>query len=317
VGTSGYATDLTNEQWRLVEDLLLADAAHRRGPKVRDARRTFEALLYQAHTGCQWRYLPTVFGRWELVWGRFSRWSGNGTFGAVLLGLHGQARLKLGRAEALPSLLIIDSQLARGASNGGATFHERGGPHGATNGAKRVVAVDVTGLPVVGLVVSARTSEVAGEELLVAKLAELGGVARLDKVLVDKGTAAGSAVKLSRIFGVEFERYGWGTRPSRFEPIARAWRVEVAHGAIGRSRRLAKSFENTAEHATSWLELACISMVLDTWSGRQPRPSTAYEATAKEARRSAPRVQPQPKDLGIYTPTPDSDGTGRPGHAVA
>jgi hypothetical protein len=65
---------------------------------------------------------------------------------------------------------------------------------------------------------------------------------------------------------------------------------------------LAKSFENTAEHATSWLELACISMVLDTWSPRQSRLPTADEAAAQTVRRAKPRVQPQSKDLGLYTP---------------
>jgi len=44
-------------------------------------------------------------------------------------------------------MVVIDTHLARGASNGGLTFHGRGGPYGRTKGAKRVVAVDVTGLP--------------------------------------------------------------------------------------------------------------------------------------------------------------------------
>lgn len=47
-------------------------------------------------------------------------------------------------------MVVIDTHLARGASNGGGTFHDRGGPYGRTKGAKRVVAVDVrspTGRP--------------------------------------------------------------------------------------------------------------------------------------------------------------------------
>jgi putative transposase len=48
-------------------------------------------------------------------------------------------------------MVVIDTHLARGASNGGVTFHDRGGPYGRTKGAKRVVVVDVTGLPVAGL----------------------------------------------------------------------------------------------------------------------------------------------------------------------
>jgi hypothetical protein len=43
-------------------------------------------------------------------------------------------------------MVVTDTHLARAASNGGFTFHDRSGPYGRTKGAKRVVAVDVTGL---------------------------------------------------------------------------------------------------------------------------------------------------------------------------
>lgn len=48
-------------------------------------------------------------------------------------------------------MVVIDTHLARGASNGGATFHDRGGPFGRTKGATRVVAIDATGIPVAAL----------------------------------------------------------------------------------------------------------------------------------------------------------------------
>jgi transposase len=48
-----------------------------------------------------------------------------------------------------------------------------------------------------------------------------------------------------------------------FRPIAYAWRVEVAHGNLGWSRRLAKSFENTTASASGWLQLAAVRAVLD------------------------------------------------------
>lgn len=56
-------------------------------------------------------------------------------------------------------MVVIDTHLARGSSNGGATCHDRGGPFGRTNGAKRVTAVDVTGPPGGALVVPAPTRE--------------------------------------------------------------------------------------------------------------------------------------------------------------
>jgi hypothetical protein len=51
----------------------------------------------------------------------------------------------------------------------------------------------------------------------------------------------------------ELRRVGWDDKHPLFRPIRHAWRVEVAHGRLGRSRRLAKSFENTTTSATGWL----------------------------------------------------------------
>jgi hypothetical protein len=81
-------------------------------------------------------------------------------------------------------------------------------------------------------------------------------------VLVDRGLTAGAAAKLGRRHGVEVRRVGWDDKQPVFRPIRHAWRVEVAHGRLGRCRRLAKSFENTTSSATSWLQVACIATTL-------------------------------------------------------
>jgi microcompartment protein CcmK/EutM len=90
-------------------------------------------------------------------------------------------------------MVVLDTHLARGSSNGGATLHDRGGPYGRTLGAKRVVAVDVTGLPVGGLVVVASTHENDATARLLDQLAEVGAAGRLELVLVDRGTAQRAA----------------------------------------------------------------------------------------------------------------------------
>lgn len=95
----------------------------------------------------------------------FGRWSRNGTWARALTVLHAAAREEDRRTEATPSMVVIHTRLARSASNGGFTFHDRGGPYGRTKGAKRAVAVDVTGLPVAALVVPASTHENRAREL--------------------------------------------------------------------------------------------------------------------------------------------------------
>jgi transposase len=256
-----YSSDLTDERWALLEPVF--NAPGKRGPKhAPDLRRVVDAMLYVSHTGCQWRFLPSRSGRGRRVWSQFRRWSRNGTWARALTVLHGAAREADDRAEPTPSMVVIDPHLARGASNGGFTFHDRGGPYGRTKGAKRVVAVDVTGLPVGALVVPASTHENRASELMLEHLTRQGVTGRLELVLVDRGVTAAAAAKLSRTHDLEVRRVGWDDKQPVFRPIRHAWRVEVAHGRLGRSRRLAKSFENTTSSATGWLQVACVATAL-------------------------------------------------------
>lgn len=256
-----YASDLTDEQWALLEPVF--NAPGKRGPKHGpDLHRVVDGMLYVSHTGCQWRFLPESFGPWTRVWSQFRRWSRNGTWARALKVLHQAAREAEARAEARPSMVVIDTHLARGASNGGITFHDRGGAYGRTKSAKRVVAVDVTGLPVGALVVPASTHENGTTELMLEHLASQGGTGRLELVLVDRGVTATAARDLGRAHGVDVRRVGWDDKQPVFRPIRHAWRVEVAHGRLGRARRLAKSFENTTASATGRLQVACIATTL-------------------------------------------------------
>jgi putative transposase len=256
-----YLSDLTDEQWALLGPLLSAPG--KRGRKhAPDLRIVVNAMLYIAHAGCQWRYLPESFGPWTRVWSQFRRWSRNGTWAHVLTVLHAVARTAHGRAESKPSMVVIDTHLARGASNGGCTFHDRGGPYGRTKGAKRVVAVDVTGLPLGAMVVPASTHENHASELMLEYLSHQGVTERLELLLVDRGVTAAAANRLGRQHHLGMRRVGWDDKQPVFRPIQHAWRVEVAHGRLGRSRQLAKSFENTTASATGWLQVACIATIL-------------------------------------------------------
>jgi putative transposase len=108
-GGMAYTSDLTDEQWALLE--LVFNTPGKRGPKhALDLRREVDAMLYVSHTGCQWRFLPLA---------------------RALTVLHAAAREADGRTEATPSMVVIDTHLALGASNGGFTFHDRGGPTAA------------------------------------------------------------------------------------------------------------------------------------------------------------------------------------------
>jgi hypothetical protein len=79
----------------------------------------------------------------RIAWGRFRRRSDAGTFGIALVGLHANAWLDLGRSARLPSLVLIDSQLARRPCTGGPTCHDRSEHWGTAAGVPWVIARDV------------------------------------------------------------------------------------------------------------------------------------------------------------------------------
>jgi transposase len=55
-----YPSDLTDDQWALLEAVF--NAPGKRGRKhAEDLRTVVDAMLYIAHTGCRWRYLPESF----------------------------------------------------------------------------------------------------------------------------------------------------------------------------------------------------------------------------------------------------------------
>jgi hypothetical protein len=93
-------------------------------------------------------------------------------------------------------------------------------------------------------------------------LTEQGVTDRLQLVLVDRGVTEATARKLGSDYDLGLRRVGWDDKQPVFPRIRHAWRVEVAHGRLGRARRLGKSFENTTTSATGWLQVACIATTL-------------------------------------------------------
>ena len=96
--------------------------------------------------------------------------------------------------------------------------------------AKRVVAVDVTGLPMAAVVVPASAHENVATAVLMDQLTAVGCADRLEVLLVDRGTSVRAAASIGKAHGIEVRRIGWDDKQPVFRPIALAWRVEVAHG---------------------------------------------------------------------------------------
>jgi transposase len=106
-----YESDLTDDEWALVEPLL--------PPERRVSRRdVMNAILYVLTTGCQWRQLPKDFPPKSTVHDYFVDWHGDRTLARIYQALYVECRKQAGKQPS-PTLAIVDSQSVKSAEKGG------------------------------------------------------------------------------------------------------------------------------------------------------------------------------------------------------
>ena len=112
-----YPSDLTDEEWKLIEPLI---PPRKPGGDKRTVvmREVVNGLMYSLSTGCQWRAIPKDLPPKSTVYDYFDLWTYDGTLDRIHHTLYEQCREKEQR-EARPSAAIIDSQSVKSAEKGG------------------------------------------------------------------------------------------------------------------------------------------------------------------------------------------------------
>lgn len=101
-----YPSDLTDEQWALVEPMVPVKPGG--CPAKHPRRRIVEAILYVNRTGCSWRSLPHDFPPWDIVYWYFQRFNAEGTTDWIHNALRDAVRDTAGR-DPMASAGIVDS----------------------------------------------------------------------------------------------------------------------------------------------------------------------------------------------------------------
>ena len=107
----GYATDLTDRQWLIIEAFFVGENRGKHLQK-RSKRELVNAVLYLNKTGCQWRLLPNDFPPYPTIWSFYRRAVKSGLWERIMDCLVGKSRVSAGRT-AMPSYSLIDSQSAK------------------------------------------------------------------------------------------------------------------------------------------------------------------------------------------------------------
>jgi len=247
-----YQTDLTDSQWQVIKNI-----ENDKRKRKHDLRELWNALLYIAKSGCQWRMMPINFPKWQLVYYYFRKWESYGIIENVHDTIHERVRVKMGK-QASPSLGLMDSQSVKTSSM---TIEKGYDGNKKVNGRKRHIITDTLGF-LMGIVIhDANMNDREGAKLVLKNVQHK--YPRLKKIIVDQGYTGELIDWTMRVFGWVLEVVVKVAGLSGFNVLPKRWVVERTFGWFNFQRRLSKDYELLPCCSEAMIRLSMIRIMLN------------------------------------------------------
>ena len=247
------ANALSETQWKIIKKFIPEIKRKRK----HDLRLIFEAMFYLLVSGCQWRMLPLVYPKWQLVYYYFTKYRDEEIF-EYLNDMVREIVRQVHEKNAQCSVGIIDSQSIKTTRRGGLRGVDG---NKKIKGRKRHLVVDTMGNIVTNIVHVANMHDSKGASLVFQNLKE--NTCGIKTIYADCGYR-GDLIEQTKIkFNYDLKISPKIKDQTQGKVSPKRWIIERTFSWFENFRRLSRDFEYLLESSQAMIYLASLKLLLN------------------------------------------------------